>query len=764
VADEGGLVSVFRIALAVLRNDSRSRVSAILITVGVALGVSLVLWLASAPHALQQRADRIAWRGNDNMVSQNDNRAQVVVAMNKDQFDGKVIERFDVARAHVGGFVSLPPGIRSFPEPGQILLSPALAALVKATPPEQLGDRFPGQMVDVIGEQALEYPDELVAIVGHEHGTIDGYARTGLGGNAGYATDNADMLYLLTRIGMVVLIVPCLVLVASAARLTAARRERRLAALRLAGATPSQVIAMAAVETVLGALLGSVIAVVAAEPLSHLTAQIPWGGGTWLPGDFTSGPLFVGCVAVLAPVLVVAAAVLGLRRVVDKPLMAAESQSRRKISPARLLGLVVAGGVFVLGMSIATSGYGRDRFTVVLVGLGAVGVALVLAGPIVTALVGRYFVARWRKPSTLLAGRRLLGDPVASFRAAAGVVVAVFAGSMALTMLPALENSVPTFSGPWRDSAIVAESVGRNTDSVGELRAELARRKLDAQVVPLVSGYLRSTSDKYGQSFQAVIAPCRDAAKVLSGLSASDCGEGPAVYVPLGYQDALHDVAFSRDPRVPDDAQVAKPLPATVPVHTVAGDPQLMVIDPALFPDLAVQPTGAATTTTPSTRDAVYTAVVRVMPDVSVSDNLREMSRDDTLMGDLRRATAIGLSLMALLSGASAAVAAAGSVIDRRRTFGALIAAGTPVRVLTRALRREVVLPVLVATLGACLAGMLVGIGLLTVARSISGHLDTLLSPWILAPAAAGFVVALAAAAACGPVLRTFSARDYAAE
>ncbi|MEV6609161.1 FtsX-like permease family protein [Kutzneria sp. NPDC051319] len=758
-------MSVLRIALAVLRNDSRSRVSAILISVGVAIGVSLVLWLASAPHALQQRADRIAWRENDNAVSQNDNRAQVVVAENKDQFDGRVISRFDVTRAHIGGFVSLPPGIHTFPEPGQILLSPALADLVRATPPEQLGDRFPGQPVDTIGEQALEYPGELVAVVGHQPGTIDGTARSGLGGNAGYAADNAEMLYLLTRIGMVVLIVPCLVLVASAARLTATRRERRLAALRLAGATPAQVIGMAAVETVVGAVLGSVIAVAAAEPLSHLTAQIPWGGGTWLAGDFTSGPLFVGFVAVVAPVLVVAAAVLGLRRVVDKPLVAAAEQSRRKISPARLLGLVVAGGVFVLGLSIATSGYGgRDRFTVVLVGLGAVGVGLVLAGPIVTSMVGRYFVARWRKPSTLLAGRRLLGDPVASFRAAAGVVVAVFAGSMALTMLPAFDNAMPVFSGPWRDSAVVAESLGRNTDAVGELRAELDRRKLDAQVVPLVGGSLRSTSDKYQSSYEAVIAPCKDAAKVLSGLTASDCAEGPAVYAPRGYQDMLHDVWFTLEQHGPDAAQATTPLPATVPIHEVGNGLQLIVIDPAVFPALATKPTGAAATTTPSTRDAVYTAVVRVMPDVSVSDNLRDIARDDTLMGDLRRATAIGLALMALLSGASAAVAAAGSVIDRRRTFGALIAAGTPVRVLARALRREVVLPVLVATLGACLAGMFVGIGLLTVARSISGHLDTLLSPWILAPAAAGFVVALAAAAACGPVLRTFSAKDYASE
>jgi hypothetical protein len=757
-------VSVLRIALAVLRNDVRSKIGTTLVTVGVALGVSLVLWLASAPHALQQRADRIAWRSTDNAVSQQDSRAQVVLAANQDQFDGRLIQRFDVTRAHVGGFVSLPPGLPQFPEPGQVLLSPALAALVQATPPSLLGDRFPGQVVGEIGAQALEYPDELVAVVGHEPGTIYGYSLPGLAGNTGYADDNGDMLYLLTRIGMVVLIVPCLVLVASAARLTATRRERRLAALRLAGATPSQVIAMTAVETVIGAVLGSVIAVAAAEPLSQLTALIPWGGGTWMPGDFTSGPVFVALIAVLAPILVVGAAVLGLRRVVERPLTAAAGQPRRKISPARVLGLIMAGGVFVIGLSIATSGYGRDRFTVVLVGLGAIGVALVLAGPVVTALVGRYFVARWRTPSTLLAGRRLLSDPVAAFRAASGVVVAVFAGSMALTMLPGLEREVPTFDGPWRDSAIVADSVGLNTDPVGELRTELAKRKLDAQVVPLVTGHLVSTSDSYAQEYRAVIAPCRDVAKVLSGLLDSDCVAGPGIYIPLGFEQVIRGVEFKRDARVPNDASLALPLPADVPVRKVAGSPQLIVIDPAVFPDLAKTPTGAATTTTPSNRDAVYTAVVRVLPGVPVADNIRDSSHGDVLMADLRRATAIGLALMALLSGASAAVAAAGSVIDRRRTFGALIAAGTPVRVLTRALRREVVLPVLVATLASSAAGMFVGVGLLGVTRSISGHGETLLNLWILAPAAAGFLVALAAAAACGPVLRTFSAKDYAAE
>jgi hypothetical protein len=68
-------------------------------------------------------------------------------------------------------------------------------------------------------------------------------------------------------------------------------------------------------------------------------------------------------------------------------------------------------------------------------------------------------------------------------------------------------------------------------------------------------------------------------------------------------------------------------------------------------------------------------------------------------------------------------------------------------------------LPALVATLGAGAAGVLVGSGLLTL---IQGSLQ--LNPWIVTPIVLGLIVALIAAAACGPVLRKVTAQDYADE
>lgn len=727
-----------RIALAVLRRDRRSQVATVLVALGVMIAVSLVLWLVAAPNGLQARADRTAWR---DIHGQTD-KGVISVAMNRDSYGGKLIERFDVARNEQGD-VPLAEGIAKFPEAGEVLLSPALSDLVRSTPAEKLGNRFPGKQIGELGPEALKFPGELVAIVGQDK-IENGYPAPGLAGGPGSYRDDYDgMLYLLTRVGLVVLVVPCLVLVASAARLTAAKRERRLAALRLAGASPKQVIVMTAVETAVGAVVGSVLGVVLAQPFSHLTAKVPWEGGTWFPGDFVPVPAVVAAVAVLAPVLVVGAAIMGLRRVVQKPL-AAEDQ--RKVRSWRLLMIAGALGVFFLGIMYAQATHGDSQFTVVLLGLGAVAMALVLAGPVMTAWVGRFFVGRWTKPSTLLAGRRLSGDPVAAFRGSAGVVIAVFTGSMALTMLPGLESQVPYRDDTWKVDSIVAEQV---THDVTPLRLATS-----APIVTMLEGSVSTGKDTdYGTS--VIVGKCADVAKVLNNLT---CRPGPAVY---SYSQLPGDVFKSRGQK---DVVTAK-LPAQYETRPFQSNGQInAVIDPELLPGVEGMASMVGVPTTAENRDAVHTALVGTLPGVRLVDGEQRALWGDTLMDDLQRATIIGLSIAAVLGGIGAAVAAAGSVIDRRRTFGALIAAGTPIRVLAHALRREMMLPVFAVTIAACGAGFVVGLGLLTLARGLVGHGEMPLTPWVVAPVGVGMVVALVAALACGPVLRGISPRDYAAE
>ena len=61
--------------------------------------------------------------------------------LNADTFHGETIVRVDVAAT--GPRSPVPPGIARLPGPGEYYASPALAALLRSTPADQLGDRIP---------------------------------------------------------------------------------------------------------------------------------------------------------------------------------------------------------------------------------------------------------------------------------------------------------------------------------------------------------------------------------------------------------------------------------------------------------------------------------------------------------------------------------------------------------------------------------------------------------------------------------------------
>jgi hypothetical protein len=355
----------------------------------------------------------------------------------------------------------------------------------------------------------------------------------------------------------------------------------------------------------------------------------------------------------------------------------------------------------------------------------------------------------------LLAGRRLRDDPKAAFRASAGVVLAVFAGSLALAMFPSVEEQIGYSDNSYRDGVYLAQGWGVSDQQVADLRSDMDKRGVDAPVVQITEGSLSSGRDN---SIRAMMMSCTDASKVL-GARFDGCRPGPAIYVPQARAVDATRLKFRPvgGADVPEDGL---PLPAAISVreYQPTGGFYGIIVDPSLFPGIKGADT-VAVVTSPQNQEVVHTLVARNLPGVSLYSNERYDARADTLAGDLRRATLIGLSIATILGGVSAAVASAGSVVDRRRTFGALIAAGTPVRVLTKALRREAMLPALVATVGAGVAGVLVGSGLLTL---VKGELQ--LNPWILTPIVLGLLVALIAAVACGPVLRKVTAQDYTDE
>ena len=729
-----------QLALRVLRADRRTRVATLLTAAGVAVATALVLLLASLPFATETRAGRTLWQEPDYSLSTGGG-GKVSWSASEDEIDGRRITRVDVAPLVDPADIALPPGIGRLPGPGEMLRSPELAALADSRPAKELADRFGARPVGLLGDDALRFPEQLVVLVGHTPDTMPANAMELSGFGAGEAEPDG-LLSLLAGVGLVVLLVPSLVLVASASRLIAARRERRLAALRLAGATPAQVTAMVAAETGIAAVAGAVLGVAISPLLHRLATYVPWDGGTWFAGDFVLAPALVALIAVTLAVLVVGAAVAGLRRVVQTPLMATGGHTSKPLSGWRLL--LVPAAVALFFWTLTQAGESGGAMLPMLVALGVLMWSPTVVGPWLTSALGGAFVRSWRRPAALLAGRRLRDDPKAAYRASAGVVLAAFAGSMALTLMPSLEAEAGYFSQFREEVLHLSTSEERADAIVAAVDDGLAGYGLDTRASRVDTAELVN-GDQY---YTATIATCADAVRLLPGTGDLDCRDTPAIYAGPSI-----DLSGAGVPDQSTDSVV--PLPADAPMVSLPVDSGLVLVDPALWPEAApLLGVSVAVSANDATRETVRTALLAGSGGEQVVSKEMMLGQQDTQLEDLRRVTA------SLLAGVSAAISTAGSVMDRRRTFGALMAAGTPVRTLAKALRAEAALPALVATVGAGALGTAVGVGLF----GLVSDSRAVFSPWLAAPVALGALVALIAASVCAPALRRVRAEPLADE
>jgi hypothetical protein len=443
----------------------------------VAVTTGLLLFALAGNLAFGQRADREAWRAPK--AAAQDAVAVEAVAPQYATVGGATQRITDVRLAALKPGAPAPPGAPGFPRPGRTYVSPALADLLKRMPADQLADRF-GTVAGTLGDAALTRPGELVAVTGAKPselpvrgggadlGDQDGaYEPTPIAGFAGRTSDQAVSYQLLTALATVLLVVPLLVFGGAAARLTVARRDQRLAALRLVGATPRQVVAMTTAEAVLTGVLGAVVGAAAYAASLPLISRISLGGGTWFVSDLWVGVLPLLGVLAGVPLLVGVSALAGLRRVVVSPLGVARRQTPKAMTVLRLAGFVAV----LVGFAVA----GRGGIAIALFFLGASFLALTLIGPWVVGVLGRITAATARSPQRLLAGRRLVDDPKSAWRTVSGVALTGFIAGF-LAMVP----SFATDSGPSEPGRLTIV-----TTADGLPHAEsAARQRLAAAHVP----------------------------------------------------------------------------------------------------------------------------------------------------------------------------------------------------------------------------------------------------------------------------------------
>ncbi|MFD7903004.1 FtsX-like permease family protein [Kitasatospora sp. NPDC059747] len=703
---------------------------------GVGLGVALLLFTASFPGIVQHRNDRLYTQNDtfqDEVIPSPGDRT-VLIATADTTFRGTPV-RGRVVQPE-GANPPLPPGVGAYPGPGRMVVSPALADLLRDPANQLLRDRLPYPVVGTIGPAGLLGPAQADYVLGGDGLTVDtGAVRIDAYGHFSPPKPMDPKLVLLNAVGLMVMLAPVGVFLAAAARFGGERRDRRLAALRLGGADRRMTARIAAGESLVGAVLGLAAGAGLFAAARQLIGRIRLADLSFYPQDVAPHPAIAAVIAVVVPLLAVGVTLAALRRVVVDPLgvVRRSGPGRRRIGWRLLLppaGLAVTVFALVLPSQDNPSGLPRTAFLNSVQDtrgslLVAFGLLLMLIG--VCALLPWLVEAVTRRAgggglSWQLAVRRLqLGSGPAS-AAVSGVVVAI-AGAIALQTLflgvSAGYERLPRHrpeTGPYQQSV---------TFPGGAPRADgLAQRLAGTTGVAATAAYtefsLESPTGKPWEMPSVRIAGCA----VLRGfVTLPDCKDGdafvlkgPASRPSSGAEPGttVH-AAFFRGQGEP----AAWQLPAATPVPgIVGGDPDgrmgsgMLLLTPGSVPAAALRGQPATVLVSmepglPDTKEQLTSNVMAIDPQARTEFPL-DRTLDPTYLAVKRLLTA-GSAVTVLLVALGLLVGQLERFREQRRVLGVLNAVGTRRRVLGLSVLWQTLVPMALGVLLATAGGLGMG-------------------------------------------------------
>ncbi|MFI1507897.1 FtsX-like permease family protein [Streptomyces sp. NPDC020597] len=647
------------------RSSGRRGLQSQLLAAGAAaVGSFVLLVMVAAALGAGARADHTTWR---TPVAASAQRATAVQVTTVTYARGEPVTVVNLAQLAGRHPTPAPPGLTAFPRPGQVYVSPALAVMLHDLPGGRLADRFPeAGSYGTVDPAGLASPDELVAVVGrapsdpavavtagaqnyYDDGLTERALVSGFDGARASLFTGSDRGAVL--LGVVLLIMPVVVLAAAAGRLGAARREQRLAALRLAGATPWQILAMTAVEAAAVGAAGALTGALAHIALLPALAELPYGVGGWYTGQLWVGLPWLAAVVAAVTVLITLSAVTMLRQVATSPLGVAQQANPRRTRAIRLVFFVA-----VLAYIWTTTADGGQLKTRQLIALLVLFYgAFWLFGPWVVDRLGR-IAGRWaERPATLLAARRLSDDPRGAWRTVSGLVLAGFV------------------AGFFSISALGLDGANHE-GQVGVITANAA----DARHAAVEA---RTLLKRAGVTATVTVTDEDDYDGLLGGV----------------------------------DGVIAR----------VSGS-----------------------------RESVDTAVTALTPLGSGRYPITQeyvSAPDDVISARVATASTATLVLGFLVAAASAGLTAAANVLDRRRVYGLLRLAGTPLKVLDRARIHETVIPLVVLAGGTTAMG---AFGAAQVNKLAGTTMNTAGAVQLVICLAVGALAVLAAIAGSRPLLR----------
>jgi hypothetical protein len=731
---------MYRFGLRLVARSGREALLRLVVTsLAVGVGVAILLAVLAEFHAFQATSNRPSWESTQGTPVSTAPATPGAELWNYSEniYKGRFIEQLDVAA--LGPGAPRIPGLPRIPAAGQFYVSPALSRLLKTVPADELGDRFPGQQAGLLGDAALSGPDELAIVVGYSPSQLaarPGTVQVSRIATAPQLMGTTNLYRLGFGIAAVVVLFPLMILINTATRLAATRREERLAALRLVGATPRQVNVVASVDAVVTASAGVVIGVLAFLAIRPLLESISFSGVQFF--GYTVTPTLWGylAMAVIVPLLAALSSLVSLRRVWITPLGVSRRTTPRPPGWWRVLPIFAGIPLFIAPL---VSNPGNPDGTPAFIGLFLIMAGLVLGGSWLTMQIARILARMARGPSALLAARRLSDNPKGAFRTSAGLVLAVFAGSLVACVVPAFN---------------AAQSEGAAAQLTNVLKVPLGNGPFSAGLDPRTGGQLVSYLDSQtGVTVVPIYAnPAADRPPVTTGPSGPPGAshEGPNSPVPQA-----HALVSPANPAFgPSDSVVScsaiRALPAlgscapgVAAVQASFGE--LLTTDNPIFfnkdlpafsrssPPATERLAGLdvsallVRTNSPDTLERVRTyltdfeaASTETAPshfkgggglsewqmgtiEPETFGEVAQIRNNDAK--NIERVVLAIVALILIVAGCSLAVSVAGSLLDRKRPFTLLRLSGTPLKTLTRVVLLESIVPLVSANVVAARVG-----------------------------------------------------------
>ncbi|MEU2659063.1 FtsX-like permease family protein [Streptomyces sp. NPDC007325] len=704
----------------------------LLTAAGVGFGVALLLLASSLPSMLFQREVREAARAPD--------ASHEVTSPRPDTFL-HYTQHSSFRSAGLTGLLlkpegpkaPVPPGTAGVPAEGEMLVSPALAELLGSPDGALLRERLPYKAVGTIGEAGLIGPNELRYVAHAGFLTTENY--DGRAERYGWSVPEEPMnafLLLLVVIAYVVLLLPVLVFIATAARFGGEQRDRRLAALRLVGADNATTRRIAAGESLAGALLGLVVG----AGLFLVARQFAGAFEIWdvnaFPSDVVPHTALALLVLAVVPVASVVVTLAALRGVAIEPLGVVRTATpRRRRLWWRLL--ILAAGAALLAPTIGGIRMDDTAIDTVTIGGGTVLVLIGLTGVLPWLVEAAVKRMSGGPVSWQLAVRRLQLSSGTAARAVSGIVVAA-AGAIALQMLfQAMEHDFTSSTGHDTTRAQLETTLDART-------GDEARRTIDRlAAVDGVTGTIGTTTShvfrpgplKPGEDF-APITPLAvgDCASLREFATLPSCEDGDAFVVmpPKGATDAPDADWIRKTARAGTQVALRDPgehkgtvplwrVPADAPTVAARRDPAGMhfygllttpgAIDAARLDDPQAEVMVRFDPAVPDAPELVRNAALAIDPTATVR-GLSDTEQSSRFVS-VRTGILVGSTLTMLLVAASLLVATLEQLRDRKRLLSALVAFGTRRTTLSWSVLWQTAVPIAVGLALAVAGGLGLG-------------------------------------------------------